>query len=272
MAHLTALEADKNWHEKSTNDYATAIQRCYDETTAPYITILEGDVLVADGWLARTLLSLQSLSTQKGNDTRREQWLDLRLFNQERSTGFDSHDWTGNNVPVIAFGVSILVGGILLSLRRVWRKTALWLDNATLGVICLIVVPATVALFFRSGKASVLPRSPGIYEENFGCCSQGLVFNRAVAPKLMEYLRQHAGPDGYDMITRDFGRQEHLSRWAQYPMLLQHLGVHSIMSWDRPIDQIVWSMAFEDLDARGRDRDHARSVRELYGNDAWTKG
>lgn len=96
-----------------------------------------------------------------------------------------------------------------------------------------------------------------------------MVFNRAHVLDLTNYLRQHVSSDGYDMMTRDFGREKGLSRWAQYPMLMQHLGFHSILSWDRPIDQIVWSMAFEDLSPKKQKHDHERSVRELYGDNAW---
>lgn len=269
LEELAKYESEKKWHEKATNDYITALNRCYHNTTAPYITILEGDVLVADGWLARTMLSLKTLEMRMEAKGREGAWLDLRLFNQERSTGFESRAWLGNNVPIIASGAAILVCCSLLLLRRCWRNAGACIDNATIAVICLIVVPATVVLFYQSGKASVLPPSPGVYEEGFGCCSQGLVFNRAHVPELTDYLQQHVSSQGYDMMTRDFGREMGLARWAQYPMLMQHLGFHSILSWNRPVNEIVWSMAFENLDPQRQAKDHEQNVQKLYGDSAW---
>ena len=47
--------------------------------------MLEGDVLLADSWLIRTVKALQEAEQKVGLTTR--EWLYLRLFNQERSTG-----------------------------------------------------------------------------------------------------------------------------------------------------------------------------------------
>lgn len=164
-------------------------------------------------------------------------WLYMRLFNQERSTGWASSTVGGNHEHFISLGVGLAICTILVGFRRRSRLVRAHVDNWALAVICLLAVPSFVILFFQSGKASLLPPSAGVREEPFGCCSQGLVFAREQVPGLIEYLLAGAAdrPEQptqlrqnevgkYDMMTRDYCRQTGLSRWALYPVQIQHIG------------------------------------------------
>ncbi|KID75973.1 integral membrane protein, partial [Metarhizium brunneum ARSEF 3297] len=59
--HLETLEDKREFAEKGVFDYIYALEACA-QTDTPYIGILEDDVLLADGWLARALLGLRDIS------------------------------------------------------------------------------------------------------------------------------------------------------------------------------------------------------------------
>jgi hypothetical protein len=115
------------------------------------------------------------------------------------------------------------VRAALLALRRRARAVRAHVDNWTLAVVCAVAVPAFVVLFFRAGKATMLPPAPGVVAEDFGCCSQGLVYPRAALPGLLRFLAGRA--DGQiDLLINDYARDEGLGRYALYPVQLQHVG------------------------------------------------
>ena len=63
--HLRLLKETAVYAEKGVYDYIHALRRCYD-TGAPYIGIFEDDILLADGWIVRTLRSLSQVSSVDG--------------------------------------------------------------------------------------------------------------------------------------------------------------------------------------------------------------
>lgn len=240
QAYLSDLEARGDLEEKGVFDYALALQRCLDKTSAPLIAVFEDDILVAQGWLARVLTGYRQVRQLMAEEPPESQqvfsspdpgiadpgqtgWIYLRLFNQERSTGWASRKIGGNNELPISLGVSFILLTSLLLLR--WKSPSLRsaLTPATLGILCLLAIPSFVILFFQSGKASLLPPSPGLREEAFGCCSQALVFNRMYVPNLISYLREKR-TGRYDMMTRDFAWEWDLKRFSLYPMSVQHVG------------------------------------------------
>ena len=144
------------------------------------------------------------------------------------------------------------------------RFTALrhHIDYAAVGVWCLMV-PAFVVLFFRAGKASLLPPLPGVSEENFGCCSQGLVFPREQIPGLVEFLRRKEEGQ-VDMLLKERALEACLARMALYPVQLQHVGTRSVRGTTNIEAQSIWSMAFEELDPQTVSYEHERLVRSIY--------
>lgn len=265
---------------KATMDYTMALQQCLDATHAPYIAVFEGDILVAPGWVAPTLRALKSADelmrrnvrswsakTRKAHD-----WIDVRLFNQERSTGWSSKRIGGNNEFAIALGVDLALLVVFVLFRRKHPYLQRYLDSPTLLVLCLLVVPMSIVSFFQAGKASLLPPGPGLVVENFGCCSQALIFNRRHVAGLIEYLRGFALKEamgaehqGYDMRTRDYAWSNGLDRLALYPVQVQHLGIKSAVGTTSNEAQSVWSMAYEDLKPGELKARHDRAMGELYG-------
>ncbi len=272
---------------KTVHDYGYALAHCVRTTAAPYIALFEEDVLLADGWAARTLVNLrvveQMMLDPRRHDPERGRvepgrpntWLYLRLFNQERSTG-----WSGgagfrrNNAHVISAAVAVPLLLVLLLLRRRHHHAHLrhHLDGWTLLVVCGVAVPAFVWLFFASGKASLVgaPPAGAVREEFFGCCNQALVYNRAHAGALAEHMTasaaRRASPGRSDMLPKLFARDRGLARVSAYPMLAQHLGRVSAIDTSDDEARAVWSMAFEDLRADRLAETHARDVRELFGD------
>lgn len=270
FAHLVTLEREGNFEAKGSIDYATALRHCYATTTAPYIAIFEDDILFADSWLTRTLLALRDIDEQMADRARKEyEWLFMRLFNEERASGWESHALLGNNTPLISLGIALALAGILVYLRD-YRKggrnmPARRLDNATIFVVCGISVPVFVILFFQAGKASMLPPWPGVRMEGFGCCTQGMVFPRRSVPRLVEHLQKAAEIHRpYDVATNDYATERGLERFALYPVMVQHVGTMSIINPDRGNENRVWSMAFESLSAKKLSADHGRMVKQFY--------
>ena len=211
-------------------DYTLALSHCHSATFAPYIAVFEDDILLAEGWFARTLLALREVSqrmeardqaqalAQGKQDTTTSsdrtsgrhpsnKWLYLRLFNQERSIGWSGTHPLSNNEPLLILLISPSVLLILLFLRRYSRALPLGLSYSralrslltpgVLAVLSVLLIPTIIVLFFASGKASLVGHGAGVYDEPFGCCSQALVFNRARVPGLVGYLRDNyaARPD-----------------------------------------------------------------------------
>jgi len=215
------LERENNFSEKAVIDYRHALQACYD-TGAEWIVLFEDDIILADGWFAYLLWSLRQMRLKTrlhGAD-----WLFVRLFNQERSTGWASRDIGRNHELLISILLGVPIAIFLSLLRRRTQVGIRFIDHASVAIICLLVVPAFVILFFQAGKASMLSPRPGIHDDEFlGCCSQGLVFPRARISRVMEYLATR-GRGQIDNILNDLAVEDSLRRYSLYPVQLQHLG------------------------------------------------
>jgi hypothetical protein len=83
---LTELEKSRNLGRKVALDFSYAIRYAYASSSSPYIAVFEGDVIFADGWFARSRTSLNDIDHRTAY--KRKSWLDMRLFNEERSIGW----------------------------------------------------------------------------------------------------------------------------------------------------------------------------------------
>ena len=218
-AYLQELEEAGRYSEKGVFDYVYALQECYD-TGSPYIGMFEDDIILAHGWFIKTMQGLRGLSERyKGHQT----WLFMRLFNQERSTGWASHDIGGNNEHWIILGVDIAISILVLLARKRNRAAHQYFDLGTLFVTATILIPGLVILFYQSGKASLLPPSPGVHEEPFGCCSQAMIFPREQVPLVVRSLREKREGQ-VDLMLNDIASNHRLDRYALYPVQAQHIG------------------------------------------------
>ena len=155
LTQLRRLESTHNFKEKSIVDYTYAMEQCYAQG-APYIAMFEDDIIAADGWLSQTIagvLDAEAMAKDAANN-----WLYMRLFNQERSTGWKSRNIGANNEHWISLGVDVAVIGTLLALRRRSRAAKSHLDHWTLAILGLVVVRAASSSSSKSARPpSCLP-------------------------------------------------------------------------------------------------------------------
>jgi hypothetical protein len=107
--------------------------------------------------------------------------------------------------------------------RRRWFFARTYLDLETVAVVVLLLNPALVILFFQSGKASLLPPQPGVFDEPFGCCSQAMVFSRTQVPLLLDFLGEQSKGQ-IDLMLDQLAQETGLTRYASYPVQAQHIG------------------------------------------------
>uniref|UniRef100_A0A0B7K418 Uncharacterized protein n=1 Tax=Bionectria ochroleuca TaxID=29856 RepID=A0A0B7K418_BIOOC len=257
LSYLRHLEATEKYQEKGLFDYSYALQQCYD-AGASYIGLFEDDIILAHGWLIRALQGLREITE---SDQEHTHWLFMRLFNQERSTGWASHEIGGNNEYWIILGVDLGISAAVLIARLLWRSPRKYLDPGTLSVIMIMLVPGIVILFFQSGKASMLPPSPGVFNEPFGCCSQAMIFPRAQIP-LVTGSFQEKNEGQVDLILDEVAQENGLARYALYPVQAQHIGLNSARKTDKNEAQAIWSMAFEDLDPQELEIDYQKKLKQ----------
>ena len=205
---------------KGVFDYTYALQHCYEQG-AEWVALFEGDVIFASGWFARMLDGLRQI--EEVLRLRTSDWIFMRLFNQERSTGWSNRYVGGNNEHWISLGIDLVALPLLFIARRKSPGARRHLDNWTLAVLCFLAIPSMVVLFFKAGKASMLPPSPGVRIEPFGCCSQAMVFSRDQVPPTIQYLRERVEGQ-VDLMLNDRSRATGLARIALYPVQVQHIG------------------------------------------------
>lgn len=218
---LRELEASKSFVTKASLDFSYALEDCHRSSSSPYIAIFEGDILVADGWFARTRVALRDIVRRE-----KDEWLDLRLFNQERSLGWASNKLLGNNVPYIAFGLSATFLCLSLLFRRYLRVQGL--STSTVLFICCIFIPLLTMTFFQAGKSSMVPPLSGVSVQSWGCCTQGIVIQRDQVPALIEELRGKATSKPADVTIIHYAQANNLKRYVLNPVQVQHLGQYMI--------------------------------------------
>ncbi|WXC56545.1 hypothetical protein SNK03_002478 [Fusarium graminearum] len=250
IEYLEELQRTQNYPEKGVFDYTLALERCYD-TGASYIAVFEDDILLARGWFMRTLQGLADITKMDSE----QHWLFMRLFNQERSIGWASHEIGGNNEFWIIFGVGLGILAPALFARRRWRATQKYLDREILFVVVFILVPGIVIFIYQSGKASLFPPSPGVFNEPFGCCSQAMIFPRRQVPLMVSELQKRQRGQ-VDLMLDDIAIENQLDRYALYPVQAQHIGIESARKTMKEEAQAIWSMAFEDLDSKLLEKEH----------------
>ncbi|KAM0308306.1 hypothetical protein ACHAO8_010115 [Botrytis cinerea] len=80
---LEELMKQKEWQIKGVFDYVYALSRCYD-THAPYIAIMEDDIIFAHDWFQRTTSALSKIESLSQNpEDKFYNWIYLRLFYTE---------------------------------------------------------------------------------------------------------------------------------------------------------------------------------------------
>ncbi|KAJ5483215.1 hypothetical protein N7530_002461 [Penicillium desertorum] len=261
--YLQKLEEERNFYEKGVYDYIYLLNRCL-ETGAPYILVLEDDVIFADGWLVKTLNGLYTLS--HGRTARNGSWIYLRLFFTETSLAWSTSDFWYRNM-LLAFGFVIGSGyALLLAVRRYWPSTRGFLNNWTVAAICLVVAPAFTGLVYMIGKYSLFPLQGVVEMNGHGCCTQGLVFPREQVPALVARLQEKKSGQT-DSLIEEYAIDSGLTRLALAPQQLQHVGLQSSRDNLEINTQSTWAFWFEENDASELNIEHKRLI--AASDDDW---
>lgn len=110
------------------------------------------------------------------------------------------------------------------------KKAGHWLDNWTIFIVGVVIVPAFIALAFMVGKHN-LPwweyRGKDVVNMNTGgCCTQAIVFPREKVEGLRNFL-MGVGHGQTDLMIEDYAEKEGMERAALGKQVVQHVGAQS---------------------------------------------
>ncbi|RAL05754.1 uncharacterized protein BO80DRAFT_344083 [Aspergillus ibericus CBS 121593] len=226
------------YRNKTIYDFTHLMKDCYD-TGAEYIAMVEDDTLAATGWLSSTLHALDTI--QQRTTAAQNNWIYLRLFYVDDLLGWNAEEWP--RYLSFAFLFWAACTGVLISIHRRFRP----IPTSTIYTISGLFIPAAIALHFLAGRQTMWPMQPGVHEMNrYGCCSQGLVFPRAIIPSFLEHT--DLTTDWLvDMMVEKIADQQEWMRWVVVPPVLQHIGATSSKGhgFDRSA-KTIWSFRYEE--------------------------
>ena len=244
---LQTWEEEKDYRKKAVFDYTYLLDYCH-ATGASWIAMVEDDTLAMAGWYPKAMDAVETADAQR-RWSKTSDWLYLRLFYTEEFFGWNVEEWPCYllaSVAIFSATAASLLGIRTLGLQKL-------ISNHVIIVVCLFYTPACIILYFLAGPVSMVPLSPSVQQmPKFGCCAQGLVFSREMAPKVVARLTIKKA--GYvDMLVEEWADEEDLVRWAVVPSLLQHIGGRSSKGDDmgfkskhnRAVAEKIWNFGFE---------------------------
>ncbi|PLB52323.1 hypothetical protein P170DRAFT_488913 [Aspergillus steynii IBT 23096] len=257
LDHLRELEKQRNFYEKGVYDYVYALKSC-QATKAPYTIIFEDDIILATGWLTKTLKALSDIT--KPTQNKQKPWIYLRLFYTETALGWSTSDFAYRNMFFI-FGLLMLSSCLCLLLLRRFRICRSYLDYTNMAVICLVCVPAFIALVYMMGKYTLMPLQGVVEMNKYGCCTQGMLFPEDQIDGLIGFLGEK-GHGQTDSLIEEYADQTGLTRYALAPPQLQHVGLKSSRDNLDINTQSTWAFWFEENDPEALRKEDER----LFGD------
>ena len=245
---LKEWEENNQYRWKAVFDYTYILQKCVN-TGAQWIAIIEDDTLAVAGWYPRAIEAVDKADERHWGG--KSDWLYLRLFFTEEFLGWNNEEWPWYLAASV--GITGMNAIVLLLMRH--SKFDKGITNRFIAVICLICTPACIALYFLAGRLSMQPFSPGVYEmPKFGCCGQGYIFSREMAPKIIDRLSQKRLGFVDEMID-ELAHDTALSKLVIMPSLLQHIGTKTSKEDDfgntksrNTVAEKIWNFGFEMYD------------------------
>jgi len=244
LSQIKHWEEAKDYRTKGLYDYAYLLQKCYD-TGAPYVAMVEGDVLAVEGWYPRAIAAAEIVEDQSSWGEETTAWLYIRMFYTEAYLGWNSEEWP--RYLGWSFLILLILTTSLVGVRACSKILQRDLSNTSLAVILFVFLPACILLYFFAGRISMQPPTPGVHRmDNFGCCSQGFIFARQTVPLVIDRIQNHI-VEYIDMLMEAVAGGEGLARWVVVPSLLQHIGGKSSKG-DEIADsraKMIWNFGFE---------------------------
>lgn len=164
---------------------------------------------------------------------------------------------------VVIFICELLV---LLAVRRRHGIKNEYLDDKMLLLYLLGFTPMLMILFFAAGRMTLFPMGKGLIGmPEFGCCSQGFLFQRERVPDIVGYLdERHFG--FVDSLLEEHAREHDELRWAISPSILQHKGVKSSKDDGTEVSDgyhPIFNFEFEEYDPAILKEEHRLALEEL---------
>ncbi|OJK00775.1 hypothetical protein ASPACDRAFT_51674 [Aspergillus aculeatus ATCC 16872] len=180
--HLQELEKVRNFYEKEVYDLIHALEACMI-TNATYLAMFEDDIIVADGWMAKTSKGLSDIVRiqELKHNNKNIPWVYLRLFFTETALSWTSADFAYRNMGWIFIGASLSLLAALMAVRRSYP------------------LPALIGLVYMVGKYSLMPLGGVVQINAHGCYTQGLVFPR---DQQLQHLGLKSSRDNLEINTR----------------------------------------------------------------------
>ncbi|KAI1139292.1 integral membrane protein [Hypoxylon sp. FL0543] len=262
LALAKVMELNQTHGTKSKFDYSITMEEC-EKTGAPYILMVEDDVVFLDGWRHRTMQAVDE-ATAKSWGTGHRDFLYLRLFYYEGLLGWNSESWLtylGSSLAVATFVLCFLV-----LTRRYMPAARLYLTRSALPLVTLIFTPLLIILFFSAGRNCVLPQPAGVHlMPKNACCGQGLVFPRTtVVNELLPHFRNNRWSEvPTDSFIEEYADAKGALRWALTPVVMQHIGgrsSHGVArgAYGNMTGGNIWNFGFEENDAETLAAEHLR--------------
>ncbi|KAK2731782.1 hypothetical protein FQN57_003171 [Myotisia sp. PD_48] len=254
--NIQEVEKSRNFYVKGVFDYVYALNTC-QAINAPYTLIFEDDIILAEGWMVKTLKALVDLGDASKYN---KPWIYLRLFYTETSLSWTTDDFAYRNMPHIFGFVMFCAFMCLMGFRRL-RSRSFHQDSCTVAVICLICVPGFLALVYMAGKLSVIPFRGVVEMNSYGCCTQGLLFPQQQVDGLIQYLRGR-GHGQTDSMIEEYATETNLMRYALTPQQLQHVGMQSSRDNTEINTRSTWAFWFEANDAAVLRKEHEQLLHD----------
>ncbi|KAG6286928.1 hypothetical protein E4U46_004484 [Claviceps purpurea] len=267
LALAIRMEDNRSHAVKSKFDYSILMEECA-KSAAPYMLLVEDDVVFLDGWRHRTVKAVGTAMT-KSWEAAQSDFLYLRLFYYEALLGWNIESWPKYAAWSAAFAASILS---LLNLAKRYMAPARRFITRPVFILSLcLFTPLILLLFFAAGANCLFPQPSGVQlMPANACCGQGLVFPLStVVGELLPLFRDNRWSESpTDSFIEDYADATGRLRWALTPVVMQHVGSKSTYEVDKsrygnmtPSD--IWNFAFERNDARRLAEEHAKAVAEL---------
>ncbi|TRX89854.1 hypothetical protein FHL15_009287 [Xylaria flabelliformis] len=264
---MLAQTIDSHSHAvKSKFDYSVVMEEC-EKTGAPYVLMIEDDVVFLDGWRHRTMRALD-IATTKSWHAGKANFLYLRLFYYEGLLGWNSESWPTYLGSSVATS-TVVLGFLLLARRYVAHRH---ISHTLILLVTLVFTPLLIILFFAAGRNCMLPQSTGVHTmDKYGCCGQGLVFPRAtVIDEILPLFRSNISSTvPTDSYIEQYADDTVGLRWALTPVVMQHVGGQSSYKGRRGDTygpSHLWNFDFERNDATQLAAEHAEAQYDLINS------
>ncbi|KAI1407122.1 integral membrane protein [Hypoxylon sp. FL1857] len=260
LALAEIMELNQTHGTKSKFDYSIVMEEC-ERTRAPYIMIVEDDVVFLDGWRHRTMQALDE-ATARSWGAGYTDFLYLRLFYYEGLLGWNAESWPAYLSSSLA--VTACVVGFLVMARRCVPAARLHLTRSAFILITFIFTPLLIILFFVAGSNCVLPQPSGVQlMPKNACCGQGFVFSRTtVNSELLPLFRNNRWSEvPTDSFIERYADMTGGLRWALTPVVIQHVGGQSSHgvprgAYGNMTGGKIWNFGFEENDAETLAAEH----------------